>query len=521
MLGALRGSGATASAKQAMMATEHEHEPTETLDPLVVRARERIGQTLRGKWRLDVLLGVGGMAAVYAATHRNGSRGAIKILHAELSVSPDIRTRFMREGYAANAVGHDGVVHVFDDDVGEDGAAFLVMELLDGETLEERRRRHGGRLSEDDVLSVVDQVLDVLVAAHAKGIVHRDLKPENVFLTRDGRVKVLDFGIARLREMSTASRATHAGHSMGTPAYMAPEQARGLWEQVDDRSDLWSVGATAFALLCGVEVHSGRTVMEILFEAATASAPPLTSFLPAVSPAVARVVDKALAFEHAHRWRDAATMQEAVRSAYHDRHDAPISTAPRLNVPPEVVNRTLSSATAVPALSGAPTTNGAVAALHVGASQPRAPASLAVRFSRPSPIALGVASALIAGATCIGVVLMSRGMKAPASSAAEATPVASVKPEPSAQTTGSSLQVSLAAPAAPEANTAPIVAVTDLPIATAPAHESAKAMPRPAGPGAAPVASTGTTTKMATPNCNPPYVLDPATGTKKWRVECF
>src|SRR5204863_6366323 len=113
---------------------------------------------------------------------------------------------------------------------------------------------------------------------------------------RDGRVKVLDFGIARLREMSTASRATRTGHSMGTPAFMAPEQARGLWDQVDAGSDLWSVGATMFALISGSEVHSGRTANEVLIAAATTPAPPLASVLPEVSPAVARVVDKALAF---------------------------------------------------------------------------------------------------------------------------------------------------------------------------------------------------------------------------------
>ncbi len=111
----------------------------------------------------------------------------------------------MREGYLANAVGHEGAVKVIDDDVVGDGSLYLVTELLDGETLEERRLRLGGSLSQDEVLLVADQLLDVLVAAHAKGIVHRDLKPENVFLTRRGQVKVLDFGIARLRELSTIS----------------------------------------------------------------------------------------------------------------------------------------------------------------------------------------------------------------------------------------------------------------------------------------------------------------------------
>src|SRR5271154_4956088 len=115
-------------------------------DPLVARARERVGTTLRDKWRLDVLLGVGGMAAVYAATHRNGSRAAVKILHPGMSTNAFVRERFMWEGYAANAVGHEGAVKVIDDDEAEDGSLFLVTELLDGETLEERRVRMGGRL---------------------------------------------------------------------------------------------------------------------------------------------------------------------------------------------------------------------------------------------------------------------------------------------------------------------------------------------------------------------------------------
>jgi serine/threonine-protein kinase len=161
---------------------------TELLDPLIVRGRQRVGQTLKGKWRLDVLLGVGGMAAVYAATRRNGSRVAVKILHTELSVNQQVRERFLREGYAANSVGHHGVARVSDDDVAEDGAVFLVMELLDGETVEARRQRSGGRLTEDEVLSIADQLLDVLVAAHAKEIVHRDIKERFSGFTRSGQL---------------------------------------------------------------------------------------------------------------------------------------------------------------------------------------------------------------------------------------------------------------------------------------------------------------------------------------------
>lgn len=122
--------------------------PTTILDSLTLRARGRVGSTLRGKWRLDQLLGVGGMAAVYAATHRNTSRVAVKLLHLEVSANPEIRSRFLREGYAANSVGHPGAVQVIDDDVAEDGSLFLVTELLDGETLEERRLRFGGRFGD-------------------------------------------------------------------------------------------------------------------------------------------------------------------------------------------------------------------------------------------------------------------------------------------------------------------------------------------------------------------------------------
>lgn len=506
-----------------MKQTEHDDEPTQLLDPLVVRSRQRVGQVLREKWRLDVLLGVGGMAAVFAATHRNGSRVAIKILHSELSVSADVRTRFMREGYAANAVGHDGVVHVSDDDVAEDGAAFLVMDLLDGETLEDRRKRHGGRLTEDEVLSVADQVLDVLMAAHAKGIVHRDIKPENVFLTRDGRVKVLDFGIAHVRDMSTASRATRSGHSMGTPAFMAAEQARGLWDQVDGRSDLWSLGATMFALLSGTEVHSGSTAYEVLFAAATNPAPSLVSVLPDVSSTVASVVDKALAFEREQRWSDAATMQEAVRSAYHDRHGAPISTAPRLTVPPSVLNRTLASATVAPVSPGLPTTNGAVEApRRLGTSQPRALMSLAGRFSRPSPIALGVGGAVVVAAIAIGIrvtLLSSKNTGPAASSAAEVTTRAPARPEPSVPKAVSSSQGSSSiAPTYPEPHAVPVIAVTDLPTETAAPVKTTAPKPSVAPPApATPTATSATTAKL---NCSPPFLIDSA-GIKRWKPQCF
>src|SRR5262245_58532705 len=191
-------------------------------EDLVRRVQGRLGTTVGGKWRLERVLGIGGMAAVYAALHRNQNKVAIKMLHPEQSLNNVVRQRFLREGYAANSVDHQGAVRVLDDDVTPDGAAFLVMELLEGESLEDRRDRHGGRLPAGEVLALIDQTLDVLIAAHDKGIVHRDIKPDNLFLTLRGELKVLDFGIAQLREHGATGR-TSVGTFMGTPSYMPPE----------------------------------------------------------------------------------------------------------------------------------------------------------------------------------------------------------------------------------------------------------------------------------------------------------
>ncbi|MEP7048926.1 MAG: protein kinase, partial [Pseudomonadota bacterium] len=136
-------------------------EPT---DLVTQRAQARVGMQLSGRWRLDKLVGVGGMAAVYSATHRNTKRVAIKILHPEMAVDENARQRFLREGYAANQVGHRGAVAADDDGLTEEGVPFLVMELLEGETLEERALRHGGKLEAHDVLVLMDQALATLEA---------------------------------------------------------------------------------------------------------------------------------------------------------------------------------------------------------------------------------------------------------------------------------------------------------------------------------------------------------------------
>jgi hypothetical protein len=291
--------------------TEQEEEP---VDSLTLAAQKRMGDVLNDKWRLDLLLGVGGMAAVYAATHRNGNRVAVKLLHPHCVVNDSIRSRFQREGYVANKIEHPGSVRVLDDDQTADGAVFLVMELLEGETLEARQTRRG-RLPAEEAISIAYHVLDVLAAAHANGVVHRDIKLDNVFLTHLGQVKVLDFGIARLAESSGHQNVarTRTNAMMGTPAFMAPEQALARAHEVDAQTDIWAVGATLFKLLTGRNVHEAATLNEQLVHAATRPAPPLKSLLGDIPAQLALVVDRALAFEKSARWPDARAMQQAMR----------------------------------------------------------------------------------------------------------------------------------------------------------------------------------------------------------------
>jgi serine/threonine-protein kinase len=278
------------------------------------RYEQWIGRSIK-KYRIDALLGIGGMAVVFRATHRNGNPVAVKMLHAEHSLDASTRDRFLREGYVANKVAHRGAVRVLDDDVTEDGTAFLVMELLEGETLDARWERCDKKLSVRDVASIGHQLLDVLAAAHDRAIIHRDIKPDNVFLTNDGAIKVLDFGIACIREAGSHWQ-TRTGALFGTPAFMPPEQALGKRLLIDGRTDIWAAAATMFTLLSGRYVHEADTLEELVVFAATRPARPLASVADPVPRPVARVIDRALAFEKADRWPDSRSMQEALDRAY-------------------------------------------------------------------------------------------------------------------------------------------------------------------------------------------------------------
>jgi len=429
-------------------------------DLTVTRAQARVGTLLNGRWHLDKLVGVGGMAAVYAATHRNTKRVAVKILHPEISADDNARQRFLREGYAANQVGHRGAVSADDDGLTEDGVAFLVMELLEGETIEERSARHGGTLRGREVLALMDQALATLEAAHAKGVVHRDLKPENLFLTREGVVKVLDFGIARLDQSAHKSPSQTQG-IMGTPSFMAPEQARGRWEDVDARTDLWAIGATMFTLFSGRFVHEAETVNEALVAAVTQRARSLGSLATGVHPAIVAVVDKALAYERELRFQSASELRAALRAA--DAVIAGDETSPSLRVPLASAAGPGNATSGTQARSAALTADGMASSVRSAQTSPTAPNGRA-----KLPL---VATSLLA---LLVVVWFGRGlMHGPAGGGA----AAAVPPSP----------VAPIAPAAPDTDPARKPAAT----AAAAAGPPAAAMPgepaQPAKPHAASV----------------------------------
>jgi len=502
-------------------------------DDLAARAQARLGSVLRGKYRLDHVLGIGGMAVVYKATHRNQAEFAVKMLHPELSARDDVRTRFLREGYAANSVKHSGVVLVVDDDVAEDGAAFLVMELLGGAVLESLWERCGHRLPVAAVLSVADQLLDVLAAAHAKGIVHRDIKPANLFATRDGTLKVLDFGIARVKDAAAqggSGQATGTGILLGTPAFMAPEQAYAKASEIDGQTDVWAVGATLFTLLTGQPVHEGENSAQLMIHAATTRARPLASLVSDVPPAVAQVIDCALAFEKASRWSSAAAMREAMEGA----SIATFGESPSKSALAELVT--------VDDLGHAPTLLGQAVAGSVARSGRMTPPSAArtpcgTTPSGPSlgstaqPVssehepalplrsgrdrrAIAIASAVVilaGGAIAVRAALGSR-QEPPAAATAAPT----VAPRGAAEPAGpesdrrASPSSAVGTTITPNVADGGAVSVTDLPVAPAPVHPAA---PAPVTRRPALVPSAPTRAPAAVPpatNCNPPTWTDEA-----------
>ncbi|MEO6569740.1 MAG: serine/threonine-protein kinase, partial [Opitutaceae bacterium] len=243
---------------------------------------------------MESTIGVGVIGIVYRARRMLiGDRAAVKVLHREQLAHPDAVERFQREAQAVAKLEHPNIVPVYDFGISKDGQAYLVMELAEGESLGELIERQGA-LPEATALDIILQVCAAMDEAHRQGVVHRDIKPENIFIrTMPGetRVEVLDFGIAAVREVA-AARLPRTGGIVGTPYYMSPEQCLG--EELDGRSDVYSLGVILFEMLTGVLPFNSPTPTAVVVQQVNQLPPPLRSQNPDISPEVEAVVLHAL-----------------------------------------------------------------------------------------------------------------------------------------------------------------------------------------------------------------------------------
>ncbi|MDB5072431.1 MAG: Serine/threonine protein kinase [Candidatus Eremiobacteraeota bacterium] len=336
-----------------------------------------LGRVIDGKYRVDAEIGAGGMATIYRATRLHiGDVVAIKVLHSELLRDPQFADRFRREAQAAARLKHPNVVAIYDFGVSTDGVIYLVMELIEGRNLRAVIRDQGP-LPAALAAEIIRQVCAALTAADRQHIVHRDLKPANIAVedSLDGpRVKLLDFGIASLRGGGTVANLTQTGTLLGTPAYMSPEQCLG--EEIDARSDIYSLGVVLFEMLCGVVPFNSPTATAVVMQHVQQPPPALRVLNASVSPAVEAVVLRALAKQREDRFQSARELGEALTAA---------TSGPRLSMGAETVATPRFS---VPAFDATTVQRAWPAPLA-----PRAPAE--AHGGRASGIIIGLVAALV------------------------------------------------------------------------------------------------------------------------------
>lgn len=348
-------------------------------------AKRLTGERLGRRYRLDRLLGVGGMGAVFEATHTTMSRRvAVKVLLPSLARDETYIRRFQREARMVAQVAGRGVPQLFDLDVDAERGPFIVMEYLSGETLDARIRK-AGSLPLPQALLLMDELLAVLGPVHDKGILHRDLKPPNLFVARQENgaevLKVLDFGVARVLSAEDGTLAlTQPGTAVGTPVYMAPEQLRGD-PNLDARADLYSASLVLYECLAG-RIPFGQTSLNALVAAVVGGlGAPLRSVRPDLPAALCEVVDRGMALSPDDRYDSAQEMQQALRRAA----QLPLVGLPRTSETP-------ATHPGVPATRALP------------AKEERS----ATPIAKPSPAGTrGVSCALVTAAAVGGVVLLS------------------------------------------------------------------------------------------------------------------
>ncbi len=361
-----------------------------------------VGQIVGGRYRILRRIGAGGMGAVYEGDHVElGKRVAIKFLLERYDDDPEAVARFRREARIASQIGQANIVDVTDVGTDDTGRSFIVMELLSGMTLGEVLQR-GGPMPPERAVAVIRQVLAGLGAAHDKGIVHRDMKPENVFVENRGddgqdRIKIVDFGISKLIAANESKiRLTATGAVIGTPVYMAPEQAMGLVE-VDQRVDLYAVGVMLFEMLAGRPPFQGTNYAALVSQHLHVAPPSLAALRPDVPRAVVEAVARALAKEPGDRFASAAEMARALPHPASLRVDGGATlgphTAPAPLAIPLPTRATLAGSgrgrwIALGLAVGALAIGGAVIAVTSGGATPEdtpAPSPAPVRAPPPAP----------------------------------------------------------------------------------------------------------------------------------------
>jgi len=278
------------------------------------------GVTLLGRYRLEHPIGKGGMSVIYAARHvLLGGTVAVKVLRSCFATDEDATQRFLREAKASARVRHEHVIETLDFGIAEDGVVFMVMELLEGEDLAALVGREGA-LPWSRVRGMALQICSALGAAHDHGVVHRDVTLGNCLrMHRDGNsdyIKLLDFGIAKLsttRDRQCNFRLTTELQVFGTPAFMAPEQARRT-SDADPRTDVYSTGCVLYALLTGHLPFEGKSRQDVISRQLYGHAPPPRSHEPTIAPAVSALLGKALEKDPARRFQSMAELAAAIRA---------------------------------------------------------------------------------------------------------------------------------------------------------------------------------------------------------------
>ena len=270
--------------------------------------------TMVGPYRVAHLVGSGGMGRVYKGVNPTiRSRVAIKVLSHECSQRPDLIERFFAEARAVNLIRNESIVNVLDLSKLSDGRPYIVMEYLDGSPLG-RVIAQRGRLPSGSLSRLIEEVLSALGAAHDKGVIHRDIKPDNIFVTLQGRAKILDFGIAKLADEDRQGLGpTRAGSLLGTPHYMSPEQAQS--RPVDARADLYAIGVILYEATTGRKPFTGTSVYEILRGHIELSPVRPLQLVPELAPALEHVILRALAKDPAQRWQSARELSTALSGA--------------------------------------------------------------------------------------------------------------------------------------------------------------------------------------------------------------